>query len=62
MQSERPNILPPTSLHSAAAKPFWEGLARHELLAQSCRGCHTHFFPPAHVARCACGTTWPGCS
>jgi len=46
MQSERPNFLPPTNASSAAAKPFWEGLARHKLMAQVCRHCETRFFPP----------------
>ena len=53
MDTDRPNILPPTNLNSAAAKPFWEGLAQHKLLAQACRSCDARFFPPrSHCPDC----------
>jgi uncharacterized protein len=31
------------------AQPYWDGLRRHELQIQRCRGCNTAFFYPRNV-------------
>jgi uncharacterized OB-fold protein len=34
---------------SAATRPFWEGLARGELLIPHCESCERSFFPPREL-------------
>jgi uncharacterized protein len=36
---------------TAESLPFWDGLARHELLVQRCGSCGRYWFPPANVCQ-----------
>jgi len=44
------------SLADQIDNPFWEGLARDELLIQRCLGCRTWTWPPQW--RCGCCGSW----